>query len=120
MIDDLFKLQYSQSFHCVHFAICAAKQLYGKDYSGSFVGLTNSLDDAIKTSRSTVVSNTRIEKPKEGCIVLMTYRTGNSHVGIYHKHRIFHLCDQGVQRITLEQARPLFNRIRFYEPNLHN
>lgn len=120
MIEKLFHYEYSQSFHCVHFAIEAAKYLYQKDYSLSFIGLTNSLDDAIRTSRSTVIQNTRIDKPKEGCIVLMTYHTGNSHVGIFYKHRIFHLCEQGVQRITLEQARPLFKRIRFYEPNLNH
>jgi hypothetical protein len=50
----------------------------------------------------------------------MTYRNGSSHVGLFYRHRIFHLTEMGVQRITLEQAKPMFKRMRFYEPNLHH
>ena len=121
MYEKLFRCEYDRNnFHCVHFVIHATKEIFGLDYSPCFVGLTGSIDETLQTSRNTVIQNKRLEKPIEGCIVLMTYHTGNSHVGIFYKHRIFHLCEQGVQRITLEQARPLFKRIRFYEPNLNH
>ena len=120
MIDHLFKLEYSRTFHCVHFVIRAAKDIFNLDYEQSFLGLTGSLDNALKTSRSTVVKNKRIDKPIEGCIVLMTYQNESSHCGLFYGNRIFHLAESGVQRITLKQANLLFKRIRFYEPNLHH
>lgn len=120
MINHLFKLKYDPiNFHCVHFVIEAAKSIYDLDYSRSFVGLTGSLDQALKTSRSTLINNKRLGKPKEGCIVLMTYFNESSHCGLFFRNRIFHLNERGVQRITLEQAKPIFKRMRFYEPNLY-
>lgn len=121
MINQLFRCEYDpQKYHCVHFVIEAARLIYDKDYSNSFVGMTGSLDDTVKTSRSTVIQNRRLDMPIEGCIVLMTYHNGSSHVGLFYRHRIFHLTEMGVQRITLEQAKPMFKRMRFYEPNLHH
>lgn len=121
MIEKLFHCEYDpQRFHCVHFVIEAAQLIYTKDYSGCFIGLTGTLDETIKTSRSTVHQNKRLDKPIEGCIVLMTYQNESSHVGLFYRQRIFHLTEKGVQRITLEQAKPLFKRMRFYEPNLHH
>lgn len=120
MIDDLFKLKYSQQFHCVHFVIAAAKEIYDLDYTPCFFGLTSSLDQTIKTSRTTVHRNKEIKEAQEQCIVLMTYANGSSHVGLFFRQRIFHLTELGVQRIKLSQAELMFKRIRYYEPNLHN
>lgn len=121
MINALFHCEYNpQKFHCVHFVIKAAQLIYGLDYSKCFVGLTGSLDEAIKTSRTTVHQNRLINRPVEGCIVLMTYQDGSSHVGLFYRHRIFHLTEKGVSRPTLNEIKPLFKRMRFYEPNLHH
>ncbi len=121
MINRLFHCEYNpQKYHCVHFVIEAARVLYSKDYSASFIGLTGSLDETVKTSRSTMIKNKRIDRPIEGCIVLMSYHNESSHVGLFYRQRIFHLTEKGVQRITLEQAKPMFKRMRFYEPNLHH
>lgn len=121
MIEELFNKKYSpQNYHCVHFVIDAAKELFSANYSGCFIGLTSSLDESIKTSRQTVHRNKGIKKPIEGCIVLMTNYDNGSHVGLYYKNRVFHLSQSGVQRITIEQTKNYFKRIRFYEPNLHN
>lgn len=121
MINDLFEKKYSpQKYHCVHFVIDSAKMIFKNDYSACFIGLTGSLNESIKTSRNTVHKNKRIEKPVEGCIVLMTNYDNSSHVGLYYKGRIFHLSQQGVQRITIEQTKNYFKRIRFYEPNFNN
>ncbi len=38
--------------------------------------------------------------------------------GFFFQGRIFHLIERGPQRITVEQAESIFNRIRYYEPNL--
>lgn len=119
MIDELFKLHYSQQFHCVHFVIAAAKKIYDLDYSPCFVGLTKSLDQTLKTSRETVHRNKEIKEPVEGCIVLMTYANGSSHVGLFFRQRVFHLMERGVERWTIDHIKLIFTRVRYYEPNLH-
>lgn len=107
-----------ENFHCVHFVILAAKVIFGLDYSPCFLGLTGPLQETIKTSRNTAHRNKPIKEPKDGCIVLMTYSDQSSHVGLFFQGRIFHLIERGPERITVEQAEIIFNRIRYYEPNL--
>ena len=119
-MNELFKKRYNpHNYHCVHFVIDAAKYLYDLDYKPCFIGLTSSLDEAVKTSRDTVHRNKRINDPIEGCIVLMSYPNGSSHVGLYYKNRVFHLTENGVQRLTFSQINLYFSRVRFYEPNLN-
>ena len=120
-IRELFYCEYDpQKFHCVHFVIQAAQVIYQKDYTSAFLGLTGSLDETLKTNRQTVIRNRRIDKPTDGCIVLMTYFNESSHCGLFFQHRIFHLSEIGVQRITLEQAQLKFKRVRFYDPICHH
>ncbi|MHC3124767.1 hypothetical protein NL42_14010 [Acinetobacter sp. GN11] len=120
-IRPLFHLRYDPiKFHCVHFVIAAAKHIYQLDYSQCFIGLTGSIDETLKTSRETVHRNKLIKRPIEGCIVLMTHINGSSHVGLFFRHKVFHLTEQSVQRITLHQAGKIFKRIRYYEPNLYH
>ena len=72
-IDALLDRRYdSKNYHCVHFLIEAAQYLLNQDYSASFLGLTGDLSQSIQTSRNTTIKNKRLEKPKHGCIVLMT------------------------------------------------
>ena len=120
MVELYSRVYNPQNYHCVHFVIDAAKDIYNKDYTPCFFGLTGSLDESVKTSRTTVHKNERIDKPIDGCIVLMTKQDNGSHVGLYYQNRVFHLTEMGVHLITLEQAKQFFKRIRYYEPNLHN
>lgn len=118
-IRQLFYCVYDpENFHCVHFVILAAKVIFEKDYTPCFLGLTGPLQETVKTSRNTVHRNKQIKEPKDGCIVLMTYSDQSSHVGLFFDGRIFHLIERGPERITVEQAEIIFNRIRYYEPNL--
>lgn len=121
MIEDLFKKKYDpQNYHCVHFVIDAALDIYKLDYKPCFIGLTGSINETIKTSRDTAHRNKNIDAPIDGCIVLMTKYDNGSHVGLYYKHRVFHLTEDSVQRLTIEQIKLQYKRIRFYEPNLLN
>ena len=121
MIEALFRKQYNpEKYHCVHFVIDAAKEIYQADYAHCFVGMTGSLSETIKSSKQNLSTGKRIQKPKDGCVVLMTNYDESSHVGLYYKDRVFHLTERGVQRPTLEQIKLMFKRIRFYEPNLHH
>lgn len=115
-IDALLDRKYdSKKYHCVHFLIEAAKYLFEKDYSESFLGLTGDLSQSIQTSRDTTIKNKRIERPKDGCIVLMTNLLNSSHVGLFYCGRVLHLSEIGVHFQELRSLERNYSRFRFYE-----
>lgn len=115
-IDALLDRQYdSKKYHCVHFLIEAAQYLFEKDYSASFLGLTGDLAKSIQTSRDTTIKNKRIERPKDGCIVLMTNLLNSSHVGLFYCGRVLHLSEIGVHFQELRSLERNYSRFRFYE-----
>lgn len=115
-VDALLDRQYdSKKYHCVHFLIEAAQYLFEKDYSASFLGLTGDLAKSIQTSRDTTIKNKRIERPKDGCIVLMTNLLNSSHVGLFYCGRVLHLSEIGVHFQELRSLERNYSRFRFYE-----
>lgn len=115
-IDALLDRQYDpKKYHCVHFLIEAAQYLFEKDYSESFLGLTGDLKQSIQTSRDTTIKNKRIERPKDGCIVLMTNLLNSSHVGLFYCGRVLHLSEIGVHFQELRSLERNYSRFRFYE-----
>lgn len=115
-VDALLDRQYdSKKYHCVHFLIEAAQYLLKKDYSPSFLGLTGDLKQSIQTSRDTTIKNKRIERPIEGCIVLMTNLLNSSHVGLFYCGRVLHLSEIGVHFQELRSLERNYSRFRFYE-----
>lgn len=115
-IDALLDRRYdSKNYHCVHFLIEAAQYLLNQDYSASFLGLTGDLSQSIQTSRNTTMKNKRLEKPKHGCIVLMTNLLNSSHVGLFYCNRVLHLSESGVYFQELRSLERNYSRFRFYE-----
>lgn len=115
-IDALLDRQYDpKKYHCVHFLIEAAQYLFEKDYSESFLGLTGDLKQSIQTSRITTIKNKKIERPKDGCIVLMTNLLNSSHVGLFYCGRVLHLSEIGVHFQELRSLERNYSRFRFYE-----
>lgn len=115
-VDALLDRQYdSKKYHCVHFLIEAAQYLFEKDYSPSFLGLTGDLKQSIQTSRNTTIKNKRIERPRDGCIVLMTNLLNSSHVGLFYCGRVLHLSEIGVHFQELRSLDRAYSRFRFYE-----
>lgn len=115
-VDALLDRQYDpKKYHCVHFLIEAAQYLFEKDYSASFIGLTGDLKQSIQTSRDTTIKNKRIERPKDGCIVLMTNLLNSSHVGLFYCGRVLHLSEIGVHFQELRSLDRAYSRFRFYE-----
>ena len=115
-VDALLDRQYDpKKYHCVHFLIEAAQYLFEKDYSESFLGLTGDLSQSIQTSRDTTIKNKRIERPKDGCIVLMTNLLNSSHVGLFYCGRVLHLSEIGVHFQELRSLERNYSRFRFYE-----
>lgn len=115
-VDALLGRRYdSKNYHCVHFLIEAAQYLLNQDYSASFLGLTGDLSQSIQTSRNTTIKNKRLEKPKHGCIVLMTNLLNSSHVGLFYCNRVLHLSESGVYFQELRSLERNYSRFRFYE-----
>lgn len=115
-IDALLDRQYDpKKYHCVHFLIEAAQYLFDKDYSASFLGLTGDLAKSIQTSRDTTIKNKRIERPKDGDIILMTNLLNSSHVGLFYCGRVLHLSEIGVHFQELRSLERNYSRFRFYE-----
>lgn len=119
-IDLLLGKKYDpEKYHCVHFAIDAAKYLLDVDYSNNFIGLTTSLHETLRTSRHTAIMNRsrkEDEKPKQGDIVLMTNVNQSSHVGLFYCDRVLHLTELGVHFLPINSIGQIYKRIRFYEP----
>jgi hypothetical protein len=115
-VDALLDRQYDpKKYHCVHFLIEAAQYLFDKDYSASFIGLTGDLKQSIQTSRDTTIKNKKIERPIEGCIILMTNLLNSSHVGLFYCGRVLHLSEIGVHFQELRSLERNYSRFRFYE-----
>lgn len=115
-IDPLLHYRYDvKNFHCVHFLIVAAKYLFERDYSASFIGLTGSLEQTIQTSRNTAMQNKRLDIPIDGCIVMMTNLLNSSHVGLFYCGHVLHLSERGVRFQTLRSLDRHYSRFRFYE-----
>ncbi|MBK0410110.1 hypothetical protein [Acinetobacter pittii] len=119
-IDCLLDRHYDpQHYHCVHFLLEAAQYLFNQDYSSSFIGLTGSLHETLKTSRNTAVKNRRIDHPIDGSIVLMTNQNQSSHVGLFYCGRVLHLTELGVHYLNIQVLKKFYKRIRYYEPITH-
>lgn len=115
-VDALLDRQYDpKKYHCVHFLIEAAQYLLDVDYTENFLGLTGDLAKSIQTSRDTTIKNKRIERPKDGCIVLMTNLLNSSHVGLFYCGRVLHLSEIGVHFQELRSLERNYSRFRFYE-----
>lgn len=119
-IDHLLNRHYDpENYHCVHYVIEAAKDIFGLDYSESFIGLTGSLHETLKTSRNTVIKNRKLEKPIDGSIVLMTNQNQSSHVGLFYCGRVLHLTEAGAHFLPLITLNRFYKRKRYYEPIAH-
>ncbi|WP_336957067.1 hypothetical protein [Acinetobacter johnsonii] len=112
----LFEKQYNvMNYHCVHFLIDAAQSIFGQDYSTSFIGLQGALNEALSTSRQTIIRNKRLKEPQQGCIVLMTSPTGDNHVGLFYCDKVLHLTESGVQYVSIRSLKNYYLRFRYYE-----
>lgn len=120
-IDPLLNRRYdAKRYHCVHYLLEAAEYLFDQDYSSSFIGLTSSLHETLRTSRHTAVENKRILEPVDGTIVLMTNINNSSHVGLFYCGRVLHLTEMGAHFVSVNSLKKFYKRIRYYEPHTHS
>ena len=115
-IDSLLNRKYdANKYHCVHFVVDAAKYLFGADYSKHFLGLTGTVNESLNASRHNFRQARRLDKPKDGCVVLMTNLMNESHVGLFYNKHVLHLTESGVYFQTLRTLEKNCSRFRFYE-----
>lgn len=115
-IDPLLNRKYdANKYHCVHFVIDAAKYLFGADYSKHFLGLTGTVNESLNASRHNFRQARRLDKPIDGCVVLMTNLMNESHVGLFYCQHVLHLSEQGALFQTLRTLDRHYSRFRFYE-----
>jgi len=115
-IDSLLNRKYdANKYHCVHFVVDAAKYLFDVDYSKHFLGLTGTVNESLNASRHNFRQAKKLEKPKDGCVVLMTNLMNESHVGLFYSNHVLHLSEQGALFQTLRTLDRNYSRFRFYE-----
>lgn len=115
-IDPLLNRKYdANKYHCVHFVIDAAKYLFNADYSKHFLGLTGTVNESLNASRHNFRQARRLDKPIDGCVVLMTNLLNESHVGLFYCQHVLHLTESGVYFQTLRTLERNCSRFRFYE-----
>ncbi len=104
----MHKLEYSDNYHCEHFAIDCYRFLTGIDISELM--LTSGHFKA-KNLRNFV----KLDKPIQNCFVLMR-DTDSSHVGIWYDNQVLHLTQNGVVMQPLCTLENSFKRVGFYFP----
>lgn len=115
-VDPLLARTYNdQSYHCVHFVIEAGKHLFELDYSKHFLGFTGSLNKSLRAEKQNFVQAKRLQRPVDGCVVMMTSFLNRSHVGIYYDNRVLHLTEMGVHFQEMRAIKRLYSRLRYYE-----
>lgn len=104
---DMQSIEYSDDYHCEHFAADVHLFLTSIDIS-----------DYLLSGRFALPINLRnfnkIDTPSQHCIVLMRDKA-KAHIGIWYDNAVLHLGARGVVHQTLDAACLGFNRVSFYE-----
>ncbi|MEC7118978.1 MAG: hypothetical protein VXW65_03615 [Pseudomonadota bacterium] len=115
MIDPLFdRVYHKQRYNCVHFLCDAWKLVTGDDLSARSAGVMRAVSDGKGLQRDDTRAFERLPKPESPCIVLMHGRNKSPHVGLFYRHKVLHITEQGVQYMPLAIASIGFDRVRFY------
>ncbi len=106
---DMHDLQYSDNYHCEHFAIDCYRFLTKQDVSELM--LTGGHFRALNL-RNFV----KLDNPIQNCFVLMRDKN-SSHVGIWYNNQVLHLTQKGVVMQPLFTLEKNYKKIRFYKVN---
>lgn len=111
-IDKWFVKRYDyHKYNCLHFASDVWMDLKGYPMNQKFFDLWR--QQKVKGLGAHMQRIPALESP---CIVLFT-GGAETHVGVYFKGRVLHLCERGVQYLPLISVAASFRRVRFYRCN---
>lgn len=115
-IDPLLNRKFDRdSYHCVHFLIDAGKHLFNYDFSHCFLGLTGSLDTALRPTKTSMKEVVLVDKPRDGTIMLALTLDNKHHVGLYYCHRFIHLPENGPRFETLRSINRRYKKVKLYD-----
>ena len=80
-----------------------------------YLGLTGTVSESLNASRHNFRQAKRLDKPIDGCVVLMTNLLNESHVGLFYCQHVLHLSEHGALFQTLRTLDRHYSRFRFYE-----
>jgi hypothetical protein len=112
-IDPFFNRVHTKNYNCLDFVREVWLELTGRDIIERLPGL---LDESKgkRAGLSGIRQFTRLEKPRNPCLVLMQRAHTEPHIGIYLNRRILHLHERGVEFQPLLVARAYFTSIKYY------
>ena len=119
-IDPLLNRQYDATkYHCVHFVVDAAKYLFDLDYTPYFMSLAGQVSAQLKTAHVgyDFSQTVELDKPKDGCVVLMLNLLNKAHVGLFYQGRVLHIAEQGVYFQELRSLQRNYSGFKYYEAN---
>jgi hypothetical protein len=99
-------------YNCLHFARDVMLDLTGVDIGERLAGV---LDPETRTlGKRHFDAFRRLETPESPCLVFMSRRRGEPHVGVFARGRVLHIRERGVQFQPLEVAALGFEIVRYY------
>ncbi len=115
---DLHRIEYSDNYHCEHFAIDCYRFLTNQDVSELILTKTPSSSPLSRGEfkAKNLRNFVKLDKPKQYCFVLMR-DTDRSHVGIWYDNQVLHLSLKGVVMQPLFTLEKSFKKIFFYGVN---
>lgn len=109
----------AESYNCVHFTCDIWQILTGEDISdllGIFVPKVGMSDSFFKNPKRRFFK--KIEAPVSPCLVLITDRIANPHIGVYYRGGMIHIGSKiGVKFNKIKDVTCNFSRVRFYVKN---
>jgi hypothetical protein len=115
--DDYFNRVYdNDSYNCAHLVCEAWQDITGDDLSEVLKGFLQPVKD--RTAELSIKN--KLKRSKElvsPCIVLMTHKNSEPHVGIYIDGKVLHIREIGVHYQPLEMASFGYSNRRYYTCN---
>jgi len=116
VIDHFFdRLYNAKTYNCAHFVADVFKHEVGRDISETLAGFL--LPPGKRTVNPSIKKQfTRIARPQDNAIVLMSRPRTSPHVGLFLRGKVLHLTQySGVQFMPLHIATLGFRTVRFYK-----
>jgi hypothetical protein len=115
-IDPLLDRIPTASYNCLDFAIEAWRYLSGDPEAAERL---ERLSEGVRAEDGHVILSgvrgfTKLDRPRDPCLVVMQRTRTSPHIGIFLRGRVLHLKECGVEYQPIQVVRRYFTRIGFY------